>query len=136
MAERDRLVESLAHLDVQIAGARSDLQRLARFDEQELCESRLIILQVPAPALHELLQRGEPHTARPAARASSPAPVRPALQRVACCDRQQPRQRQSVLMEAPTGQRPEGTVPGMIQDSRCRLLMASTCSYGFRRCFE
>ena len=46
MAERDRLVEALATLDGQIAGARSDLQALARSDEQELCESRLIILQV------------------------------------------------------------------------------------------
>lgn len=48
MAERDRLVDSLAHVDVQIDGARKDLQRLARSDEQELCESRLIILQVNA----------------------------------------------------------------------------------------
>ena len=46
MAERDRLVEALATLDGQIGGARSDLQALARSDEQELCESRLIILQV------------------------------------------------------------------------------------------
>lgn len=60
MAERDRLVESLAHLDVQIAGARSDLQRLARSDEQELCESRLIILQVPAPALQGCCGKGSP----------------------------------------------------------------------------
>jgi len=45
MAERDRLVNALEHVDVQIAGARTDLQRLARSDEQELCESRLIILQ-------------------------------------------------------------------------------------------
>ena len=71
MAERDRLVDSLAHLDVQIAGARGDLQRLARSDEQELCESRLIILQVPAPSLQEPLGSHQPRTARPAGRASS-----------------------------------------------------------------
>lgn len=47
MAERDRLVEALATLDSQIGGARADLQALCRTDEQELCESRLIILQVP-----------------------------------------------------------------------------------------
>lgn len=46
MAERDRLVEALATLDAQIGSARRDLQALSRTDEQELCESRLIILQV------------------------------------------------------------------------------------------
>jgi hypothetical protein len=46
MAERDRLVQALATLDGQIAAARADLQALCRTDEQELCESRLIILQV------------------------------------------------------------------------------------------
>jgi hypothetical protein len=46
MAERDRLVEALSTLDAQVAAARADLPALCRTDEQELCESRLIILQV------------------------------------------------------------------------------------------
>lgn len=51
MAERDRLVEALTTLDGQITAARADLQALIRTDEQELCESRLIILQVSLLAL-------------------------------------------------------------------------------------
>jgi len=47
-AEQGRLAEALQRLDDNIGAARRDVQQLTRPDERELCESRLIILQVCA----------------------------------------------------------------------------------------
>ena len=43
--------QALETLDGQIGAARQDLQALSRTDEQELRESRLIILQARTPAV-------------------------------------------------------------------------------------